>query len=159
MGTVVRPIVEIAVAVEDPVVVVAERAPPTIRLFPFHPIARAPVFIVFTSSVLAPEISENRSADPLTSVHTRPSPDIAIVAVRPLPTATQRCPGATVFDVEYEFHEIPSLDHAIIFPLLPDEYAGPVATNRLPFQEIEVEPYGNKFIEFGTPVQRAPVFA
>jgi hypothetical protein len=143
-GMVVRPVVAVAVAVSPDVsvIVVADRAPPTMRLLPFHPIARAPVSIVFTTAVLAPEISANKSADPLISVHVRPSADVAIVAADPLPTATHRCPGATVLVVEYAVQEIPSADHAIIFPAVPDfeEYAGPVATNRLPFQETDVAP-------------------
>jgi hypothetical protein len=141
-GMVVRPVVAVAVSSEESVLVVAARAPPTMRELPFHPIARAPVPIVFTSAALAPEISANKIDDPLTSVHVRPSPDVAIVAVDPLPTATHLCPGATVFVVEYAVHEIPSADHAIILPDGADfdEYAGPVATNRLPFQDTEFAP-------------------
>jgi hypothetical protein len=141
-GMVVRPVVAVAVSREVSVIVVADREPPIIRLLPFHPIARAPVSIVFTTAVVAPEISENKSGDPLTSVHVRPSADVAIVAADPLPTATHLCPGATVLVVEYAVQEIPSADHAIIFPAVPDfdEYAGPVATNRLPFQETEFAP-------------------
>jgi hypothetical protein len=141
-GIVVRPVVAVAVSRDVSVIVVADRAPPTMRLLPFHPIARAPVPIVFTTAVVAPEISANKSADPLTSVHVRPSADVAIVAADPLPTATHRCPGATVFVVEYAVQEIPSADHAIIFPAVPDfeEYAGPVATNRLPFHDTDVAP-------------------
>jgi hypothetical protein len=89
-GMVVRPVFAVAVDCDDSVTVVADRAPPTTRLLPFHPIARAPVSIVFTTAVFAPEISGNKTADPLTSVHVRPSPDVAIVAVDPLPTATHR---------------------------------------------------------------------
>ena len=141
-GIVVRPVVAVAVSSEDSVLVVADRAPPTMSELPFHPIARAPVPIVFTSDVLAPEISVNNSDDPLTSVHVRPSADVAIVANDPLPTATHLCPGATVLVVEYAVHEIPSADHAIILPAGADfdEYAGPVATNRLPFQQTELAP-------------------
>lgn len=99
-GMVVRPVVAVAVSCDVSVIVVADRAPPTIRLLPFHPTARAPVPIVFTTAVVAPEISENNSAEPLTSVHVRPSAEVAIVAADPLPTATHLCPGATVFVVE-----------------------------------------------------------
>lgn len=141
-GMVVRPVVAIVAVdvVEDAVTVVAERAPPTTSELPFHPIARAPVFIVLTSALLAPLISENSSADPLTSVHTRPSAESAIHARDPLPTATHLCPGATVFVVEYAFHEIPSADHAIILPEEDALDAGPVATNRFPFQHTEFAP-------------------
>jgi hypothetical protein len=92
--------------------------------------------------VLAPEISANNSDDPLTSVQVRPSAEVAIVATDPLPTATHLWPGATVLVVEYAVHDIPSADHAIILPAVPDfdEYAGPVATNRLPFQHTDVAP-------------------
>jgi hypothetical protein len=113
-GMVMRPVVAVAVSSEDSVLVVADRAPPTMSELPFHPIARAPVPIVFTSAAFAPEISENKIDDPLTSVHVRPSPDVAIVAADPLPTATHLCPGATVLVVEYAVHDIPSADHAII---------------------------------------------
>ena len=89
-GMVVRPMVDVAVNCDAAVTVVADRAPPTTSEFPFHPIARAPVFIVFTSAALAPLISENNTDEPLTSVHTRPSPDSAIHARDPLPTATHR---------------------------------------------------------------------
>ena len=141
-GMVVRPVVAVAVSCDVSVIVVADRAPPTMRLLPFHPTARAPVPIVFTTAVVAPEISANKSAEPLTSVHVRPSAEVAIVAADPLPTATHLCPGATVFVVEYAVQDIPSADHAIIFPAVPDfeEYAGPVATNRLPFQHTDVAP-------------------
>lgn len=139
-GIVVRPVVTVAVDWDVAVTVVAERAPPTTSDSLFHPIARAPVFIVFTSVVLAPLISANRSAEPLISVHTRPSADIPIHARDPLPTATHRCPGAIVFAVEYAVQVIPSGDHAIILPVeyVPD--AGPVATNRFPFHETEFTP-------------------
>ena len=139
-GIVVRPMVDVAVAMDDAVTVVAERAPPTTKELPFHPIARAPVFIVLTSAPLAPLISENSSADPLTSVQIRPSAESAIHARDPLPTATHLCPGATVFVVEYAFQEIPSADHAIILPVEPADDAGPVAIKRLPFQQTEFAP-------------------
>ena len=99
-GIVVRPNVELAVACDEGVIVVADRAPPTIRLLPFQPTARAPVFIVLTSAVVAPLISEKSAAELATSVQTRPSADVATHARDPLPTATHRCPGATVFAVE-----------------------------------------------------------
>jgi hypothetical protein len=139
-GIVVRPVAAVAVSCDVAVIVVAERAPPTTSESPFQPIARAPVFIVFTSVVLAPLISANKSAEPLLSVHTRPSADIPIHARDPLPTATHRCPGAIVFAVEYAFQVIPSGDHAIILPVeyVPD--AGPVATNRFPFHDTEFTP-------------------
>jgi hypothetical protein len=139
-GIVVLPIDDVAVNCDVAVTVVADLEPPTTREFPFHPIARAPVFIVFMRFVEAPLISENKSDEPLTSVHTRPSADNAIHAREPLPTATHRCPGATVLVVEYAFHEIPSADHAIILPVEDDADAGPVATNRFPFHEIEFAP-------------------
>jgi hypothetical protein len=139
-GMVVRPIVDVAVACDAGVVVVADRAPPTIRLLPFQPTARAPVFIVFTSAALAPLISENSVAELATSVQIRPSTDVAIHARDPLPTATHLCPGATVFVVEYAFHEIPSADHAMILPVEHEDDAGPVAMNRLPFHAIEFAP-------------------
>jgi hypothetical protein len=61
--------------------------------------------------------------------------------------------------VEYAFHEIPSDDHAIIFPLEHPADAGPVATNRFPFHEIEFAPYGNSCADLATAVQRRPVIA
>ena len=137
---VVRPIDEMAVACDAGVVVVADLAPPTMRELPFQPTARAPVFIVLTSAALAPLISENSSADPTTSVQTRPSVDNAMHARDPLPTATHLCPGVTVFVVEYPFHEIPSTDHAIILPVEDESAAGPVAMNRLPFHATEFAP-------------------
>ena len=139
-GIVVRPVVTVAVDWDVAVTVVAERAPPITSDSLFHPIARAPVFIVLASVVLAPLISANRSAEPLISVHTRPSADSPIHARDPLPTATHRCPGAIVFAVEYAVQVIPSGDHAIILPVeyVPD--AGPVATNRFPFHDIEFTP-------------------
>jgi hypothetical protein len=139
-GIVVRPMVDVAVNCDVGVTVVAERAPPTTSESPFHPIARPPVFIVFTSAALAPLISEKRRADPLTSVHTRPSADNAIEAREPLPTATHRCPGATVLVVEYAFQEIPSADQAIMLPVEHAPEAGPVATKRFPFHDIEFAP-------------------
>jgi hypothetical protein len=142
-GIVVRPIVDVAVNCDDAVTVVAAREPPTTSEFPFHPIARPPVFIVFTSAAVAPLISENKNADPLTSVQTRPSPDNAIEARDPLPTAIHLCPGAIVLVVEYAFQEIPSADHAIILLVEHAPAAGPVATKRFPFHEIEFAPYGN----------------
>ena len=99
-GIVVRPIDEMALCCDAAVVVVAERAPPTIRLLPFHPIVRAPVFIVFTRAEVAPLISEKNADEPDTSVHTRPSADNAIHARDPLPTAIHLCPGVSVFVVE-----------------------------------------------------------
>ena len=139
-GMVVRPVVAVAVSSDVADTVVAALAPPTTSEVPFHPIERAPVFIVDTSAVLAPLISENSRDDPLTSVQTRPSADNAIHARDPLPTATHRCPGATVFTVEYAVHEIPSADHAIILPVEYPDDAGPVATNRFPFQDTEFAP-------------------
>jgi hypothetical protein len=139
-GIVVRPIVDVAVACDAVVIVVADLEPPTMRLLPFQPIARAPVFIVFTSVAVAPLISENSVADPLTSVQTRPSADNAIHARDPLPTATHLCPGATVLAEEYAFHEIPSADHAIILLVEHEEDAGPVAMNLLPFHDTEFAP-------------------
>ena len=139
-GMVVRPMVDVAVNCDVAVTVVADLAPPMTSELPFHPIARPPVFIVFTSAALAPLISENSRAEPLTSVQTRPSADNAIHARDPLPTATHRCPGATVFVVEYAFQEIPSADHAIILLVEHAPDAGPVATNRFPFHEIEFAP-------------------
>ena len=135
-----RPIVELAVACDDGVIVVADLAPPTMRLLPFQPTARAPVFIVFTSAVVAPLISEKSVAEFATSVQTRPSADVAIQARDPLPTATHLCPSATVFAVEYAFHEIPSADHAIILPVEHEAAAGPVAMNLLPFHATELAP-------------------
>ena len=137
---VVRPLVDVAVNCDAGVTVVADLAPPTTRLLPFQPIARAPVFIVLTSPELAPEIFENSTADPLTSVQTLPSADNAIHARVPLPTATHLCPGATVLAEEYAFHEIPFADHAIILLVEHEADAGPVAMNRLPFHETEFAP-------------------
>ena len=139
-GMVVRPLVAVAVSCDVAVTVVADRAPPTTSEFAFHPIARAPVFIVDTSVALAPLISENITDEPLTSVQTRPSADNAIHARDPLPTATHLCPGATVLALEYAFHEIPSADHAMILPVDDVADAGPVATNRFPFQHTEFAP-------------------
>jgi hypothetical protein len=141
-GMVVRPVVAIVAAdvVEDAVTVVAARAPPTTSEFPFHPIARAPVFIDDTSVAVAPLISGKSTADPLTSVQTRPSAESAIHARDPLPTATHLCPGATVLALEYAVHVIPSADHAMILPVEHAPDAGPVATNRFPFQETEFAP-------------------
>jgi hypothetical protein len=141
-GIVVRPVVAIvaAVVVEDAVTVVAAREPPTISEFPFHPIARAPVFIVVTSAALAPLISGKNTAEPLTSVQTRPSAESAIHARDPLPTATHLCPGATVFAVEYAVHVIPSADHAMILPVDAADDAGPVAMNLFPFHDTEFAP-------------------
>ena len=141
-GMVVRPVVAIvaAPAVDDAVTVVAARAPPATSELPFHPIARPPVFIVDTNAALAPLISGKSTADPLTSVQTRPSAESAIHARDPLPTATHRCPGATVLALEYAVHAIPSADHAIILPVEAAHDAGPVATNRFPFHETEFTP-------------------
>ena len=139
-GIVVRPIVDVAVDCDTVVIVVADRAPPTMRLLPFQPTARAPVFIALTSAALAPLISEKSAADPATSVQTRPSADNAIHARDPLPTATHLCPGATVFAEEYAFHEIPSADHAIMLLVEDESAAGPVAMNRLPFHDTEFAP-------------------
>jgi hypothetical protein len=141
-GMVVRPVVAIVAApeVDEAVTVVAARAPPTTRELPFHPIARPPVFIVDTSAALAPLISGKSTAEPLTSVQTRPSAESAIHARDPLPTATHLCPGATVFALEYAVHDIPSADHAIILPVEAAHDAGPVATNRFPFHETEFTP-------------------
>jgi hypothetical protein len=141
-GMVVRPVVAIvaAVVVDDAVTVVAARAPPATSELPFHPIARAPVFIDDTSVALAPLISGKSTAEPLTSVQTRPSAESAIHARDPLPTATHLCPGATVFAVEYAVHVIPSADHAMILPVDAAHDAGPVAMNRFPFQDTEFAP-------------------
>jgi hypothetical protein len=158
-GMVVRPVVAVAVNCETAVTVVADRAPPTTSELLFHPIARPPVFIVLTSAALAPLISENRSDDPITSVQTRPSADNPIHAREPLPTATHLCPGATVLVVEYAFQEIPSADHAMIFPVEHAADAGPVAMNRFPFQETEFAPYGNNCADAVIPVQRRPEMA
>ena len=62
-------------------------APPTSKLLPFHPILLAPVPAAAAASGNAPERSGNNRAEPLTSVHVFPSPDVAIVAILPLPTA------------------------------------------------------------------------
>ena len=141
-GMVVRPVVAIVVAVvvDDAVTVVAARAPPATSELPFHPTARAPVFIVVTNAALAPLISGKNTAVPLTSVQTRPSAESAIHARDPLPTATHLCPGATVFALEYAVHVIPSADHAIILLVDAAHDAGPVATNRFPFHDTEFAP-------------------
>ena len=158
-GIVVRPIDEVAVSCDEGVVVVADLAPPTRRLLPFQPTARAPVFIALTSVVVAPLISENKVAELATSVQTRPSLDKAIHARDPLPTATHRCPGAIVFAVEKPFHEIPSADHAIILVVEHVAVAGPVAINRFPFHAIELAPNGNSWADVVIPTQRRPVTA
>ena len=158
-GIVVRPIDEVAISCDDGVVVVAERDPPTISVLPFQPTARAPVFIVFTSVVVALLKSENIADVPVTSVQTRPSVDNAIHARDPLPTAIHLCPGATVIAVEYPVHEIPSADHAIILPVEHEAAAGPVAMNRFPFHAIELAPYGNNCADAATPTQRRPLTA
>ena len=49
-GIVARPVVVLAVEMELAVTVVADRDPPTTSEFPFHPIARDPVFILATSA-------------------------------------------------------------------------------------------------------------
>jgi hypothetical protein len=42
--------------------------------------------------------------------------------------------------LEYAVHAIPSADHAMILPVEPAHDAGPVATNRFPFQDTEFAP-------------------
>ena len=101
-----------------------------------------------------------KSADvPYDSLQIFPSVDVAIVDRLPLPTAIQRCPGATVFADENAVHFIPSADHAIILPVDNDEYAGPVAMNRLPFQDTDFTPYGKRLLDPGTPTHLRPVYA
>ena len=42
--------------------------------------------------------------------------------------------------LEYAVHAIPSADHAMILPVEAAHDAGPVATNRFPFQHTEFAP-------------------
>ena len=127
--------------------------PPTVKLVPFHPIALAP------GDRELEEISGKSFDDSYISFQFFPSADVAIVARLPLPTATQRCPLANVFLDEYAVHFIPSLDHAITFPAEVNEYAGPVAIKRFPFQQTDFTPNGNKLLEPGTPRHFLPVYA
>ena len=61
--------------------------------------------------------------------------------------------------LEYALHAIPSADHAIILPVEHAPDAGPVATNRFPFHEMEFAPYGNNWADPATAVHRRPVIA